>query len=71
MNCPHCESEVFRNAGGLLKARTTILVVRPDGAEINCHVCRKGIVLPMTLAPGPLRKAERKAPPRIVMAKKI
>lgn len=70
MNCPHCEAEVFRKAGGVLKARTSILVMRKDGAEINCHSCRKGIVVPIVMLAGPLRKADRPSP-RLVMTKKI
>ena len=49
--CPHCAAQVFRkSAGGTrYKARTPIVVLHKSGElEINCHNCKRGIILPLT-----------------------
>ena len=62
MDCPHCDSLIFRQSadGSKLKARTRIVVLhKSGGVEINCEYCGKGILLPLARVEGePIRKAE-------------
>lgn len=69
--CPHCAVPLFRASldGSRVKARTSILVLHKSGeVEINCPSCSKGVLVPLTPAPGPvmLKKAEA-TPPRYVV----
>jgi hypothetical protein len=69
--CPHCAALLFRASldGSRVKARTSILVLHKSGeVEINCQSCRKGVIVPLVPAPGPvmLKKAADAPPPRLV-----
>ena len=66
--CPYCGQMLFRSvaSGERLKASTSILVVHQSGqVEINCRVCKHGVIVPLVLADGPF--ALRKSEPRYVV----
>lgn len=64
--CPHCSAQIFRESGNTLKARTSILVLHSDHAEINCPSCKGAVTLPVVYAPKEAPSAAR----RLVLSKK-
>lgn len=74
LDCPHCGEAVFRAADGgrKLKARTSVLVLHKNNeAEINCHSCGQGVIIPMVPAAGAvaLRKAMPSRAVRLIVPK--
>ncbi|MDQ3171086.1 MAG: hypothetical protein M3Q55_13195 [Acidobacteriota bacterium] len=58
--CPHCGVEIARESGDKTKIRTSIVVLHKGGGiEINCPACKGGIIIPTTIATGPIRKSAR------------
>jgi hypothetical protein len=62
MLCPHCGGNLFHKSadGEKLKAKTSMLILHKGGAvEVNCGICKRGVLLPLVIREGPveLRKA--------------
>lgn len=63
MNCPHCDKPMVKAFGLKLKIPTSMVVLHKAGdVEVNCPHCKAGVLLPLTVTTGGLRKA---APPKL------
>ena len=57
--CPHCSKAMFKSRDGKVSiARTTYIAMHKSGEiEIRCDHCKRGVLLPLKVEEGELRKA--------------